>query len=261
MTAVVALIRRDALIAGSYRLAFTFDLAWGAVDLLLYYFLSRVVGEGADLDGAPSYFAFAVAGVLVALVVSSATAEIGARIRDEQLTGTLEVLVAQPLAPWRLAAGYAGFPFLFAVARVGLYLLVAALALDLATAGADWVGVGAMLVLSGLAFTGLGIVAAAVTIVVKRGSAVVDAAVFAMTFVSGALFPVSLLPGWLEPLGRVMPTKPAFDGMRAALLAGTGWSDDALVLAGVSAVLLPVSLCVFAAALRHARRRGTISQY
>ena len=52
----------------------------------------------ADLQGAPSYFAFAVAGILVSLVVASATAEIAGRVRDEQLTGTLELLCAQPRA-------------------------------------------------------------------------------------------------------------------------------------------------------------------
>jgi hypothetical protein len=45
---------------------------WGVVDLLLYFFLSKIVSaSGADLHGAPSYFA--VAGVLASLIVASAT--------------------------------------------------------------------------------------------------------------------------------------------------------------------------------------------
>jgi ABC-2 type transport system permease protein len=97
--------------------------------------------------------------------------------------------------------------------------------------------------------------------VFKRGGAIAGLAVFAMTFVSGSLFPLSVLPGWLEAIGRVMPTRFAFDGMRAALHEGGGWGTDALVLLAFAAVLVPLSVWAFGASLRHARRAGTLAQY
>lgn len=262
MSAVAALARRDFLLARSYRLSFGFDLAWGVIDLVLYFFISKIVGiSTADLHGASSYFAFALAGLLVSLVVGSATTEIVSRLREEQLAGTLELLVAQPLRAADLAFGTAAWPFAYAMARVGIYLVLAITVLDLGAGNADWLGVGVMLVVSGLAFVGLGILATAVTVVFKRGGAIVDAAVFGMTFVSGALFPLSVLPGWLQPVGKVMPTKPAFDGMRDALFAGGGWGGDALVLLGIAVVGIPLSIVVLDRALQHAKRRGTLAQY
>ncbi len=81
-----------------------------------------------------------------------------------------------------------------------------------------------------------------------------------MTFVSGAVFPLSVLPGWLEAIGSVMPTAPAYEGFRNALYGGE-WGTQALILAGVAVVLIPLSVVVFDVALAHAKRRGTLSQY
>ena len=97
-----------------------FDLAWGVIDLLLYYFISDIVDPTADeLGAAPSYFAFATAGIVMSLVVYATSTEVAYRVRDEQLTGTLEMLCAQPLRPVELALGVTAFPLVFAVARVG----------------------------------------------------------------------------------------------------------------------------------------------
>ena len=189
------------------------------VDLLLYYFISDVVGPvpAADLGGAPSYFAFAVSGIVMSLVLMSATADITNRIREEQLTGTLELLCAQPVRTWQLGYGTASFPLAFALVRAVAYLVIAVVALDLSTDSTDWPGVAAMLLTASMAFAPIGVLGAAATIVFKRGGTIAGLLVFAMTFVSGALFPLSLLPEWLQPIGRAMPTRFAFDGLRAAL--------------------------------------------
>ena len=66
--AVLALARRDLLIYASYRLMMTLDLWIGALDVVVYYFISETF-EGAStasFGGAPSYFAFALVGIAVA---------------------------------------------------------------------------------------------------------------------------------------------------------------------------------------------------
>jgi ABC-2 type transport system permease protein len=171
MTALLAMARRDFLLARSYRLPFVADLTWGVIDLVVYFFISKVVGDvpAADLGGAPSYFAFALVGVLVSLVIGTATGEIAGRIRNEQLTGTLELLCAQPLRTGQLAAGYAAYPITYSMVRVAVYFLIGAFLMNLETGSADWAGVVVMLLVSAFAFLSLGILAAAATVVFKRG--------------------------------------------------------------------------------------------
>ena len=263
MTALAALTRRDFVLRRSYRLAFAADLAFIVVELLLYYFISDVVGPvpAAELGGSPSYFAFAVAGIVMSLMVMSATADVANRIREEQLTGTLELLCVQPMGVWQLAVGTASFPLAFALVRAVVYLLISAIALDLHTQETDLLGFVVMLLSASVAFMAIGVVGAAATVVFKRGGAIAGVVVFAMTFVSGALFPISLLPDWLQTLGSAMPTRFAFDGLRAALYENGAWAGDAVVLIAMAVVAVPLSVWTFARALTHAKRAGTLAQY
>ncbi len=259
---ILALARRDLELARSYRLSLAFDVAWGVLDLLLYFFISKIVDSGAaDLSGAPSYFSFAVAGIVMSLVVFSTSTEVAHRLRDEQLTGTLEILCAQPLRTVELALGVISFPLGFAVVRAAGYLVIAAIALDLDAPEADWLGVLVMLVTAGLAFAPIGILAAAATIVFKRAMSIASVIVFGMTFVSGALFPVDVLPGWLQAIGHAMPTSFAFEGLRNALFAGGGWAWEALALLSFTVVALPCAVWLLAAAIERAKRSGTLGQY
>jgi len=262
VTAVLALMRRDYLMTRSYRFAFVSDVVWGLVELGVYFFLSKVVGAvpAASLGAAPTYFAFALAGVLMATMIGAATGAIAAGLRDEQLTGTLELLLAQPFGVTALALGVSSFPMAFAIVRVSAYLTLCLTFLNL-SGNTDWLGVAVILIVSGLAFIGLGVITAAVTIVFKRGVLLADLLVFAMTFISGSLFPVSVLPSWLQPIGRLMPTKQALDGFRHALFSNGGWEKQALILLGVAIVLVPFSIGSLGFAVKYSRRQGTLSQY
>jgi ABC-2 type transport system permease protein len=98
-------------------------------------------------------------------------------------------------------------------------------------------------------------------IVIKRGQTIASVVIFGMSLAGGAFFPVSVLPSWLETLGRFVPPRFAFDGLRQALYAGSGWETDALVLVAMSLVLVPASVWLLDRALIHSRRVGSLAQY
>jgi ABC-2 type transport system permease protein len=148
-----------------------------------------------------------------------------------------------------------------AAVRAALYLVLAAVILDLDFPQADWGGAVAVLAISGIALSSLGILSAALVMVIKRGDVVVGLGVFALGLFSGAVFPISVLPGWLQPIAEVMPTRFSFDGLRDALFGGSGWSDDVAVLCLFAVVLVPPALWAFAAAMRAAKRSGSIAEY
>jgi len=263
MTTTRALFIRDFLIARSYRMAVVLDLFLGVLNLVVYYFISQTFGNPApsDLGNAPSYFAFASVGIAMTTVINAASAAVSGRVRQEQLTGTLEATLTQPVSSAGLAAGMSGLPFLTAAVRAAMYLVLAAVILDLNFPQADWVGAAAVLAISGFALSSLGILSAALVMVVKRGDVVVSLGVFALGFLSGSVFPISVLPDWLEPIAEVMPTRFSFDGLRDALFGGGDWSRDVLVLCVFAVVLIPPALWAFAASLRAAKRSGSIAEY
>ena len=261
--AVLAILIRDYLVTRSYRAALAMDLAFGAVNVFIYYFISKTF-EGAatgDLSGAPSYFDFATVGIVVTLVITAAASGLARRIREEQLTGTLEVLAAQPIRTAELFAGLGALPFLLAGVRSVIYLVMAAVLLGLDTSQASWVGLVAVLVATGAAMSALGMVAGGVVLVIKRGEIFLAALITGMALVSGAFFPVEVLPSWLQPLGDVVPTRFAYDGLRAALFRGDGWDDDVLALLAFASVCIPAGVWFGGRALEFTRRRGSLSQY
>jgi ABC-2 type transport system permease protein len=261
--AIAAIVRRDYHITRSYRLAFGLDLFFGVANVLLYYFISRTFGaaSGASLDGAPSYFAFAMAGIVVIVVVQAASTALAMRIREEQLTGTLEALVVQPITSVELCLGLAGFPFLFAFLRAIVYIALAASFLDVPVEHADWPGMALVLLTAGAALTSLGIALGGVVLVLKKGDVLASIAIFVLGLVGGALFSITVLPGWLQPVADVVPTRFALDGLRAALYRGTDWGGDALILAAFAAATFPLAVWIFDRALRVAERNGSLAQY
>jgi ABC-2 type transport system permease protein len=260
---VAALVRRDYSLTRSYKYTLALDLLFGLVNVLIYFFISRTFDgvTPAVLSAAPTYFAFAVAGIAIIVVLEAASTGLADRIRQEQLTGTLEALVAQPVTSTEMSLGMAGFGFFFALTRAAFYLLFAVAFLGLESARISWMGFVAVLAAAGAAFSAIGIVLAAVVLVLKRGHVIAGVVTFGMGLLSGAFFPISVLPGWLQPVGKVLPTRFAFDGVRQAMFRGSGWGDDLVVLLGFSAFALPIAVSIFAGSLLLSRRAGSLGQY
>jgi ABC-2 type transport system permease protein len=257
------LVRREYASKRTYRLAFLLDILFAVANLLMFFFISRAldVQPGVGLTGAPSYFAFVLVGIALTNVVGAASTGLAYRIREEQFTGTLEALLVQPIRLTELSAGLAMYPFLLAMARAALYILVGGGLLGVAFGGASWLGFAVMLVASALAFAGLGILLGAVVLVVKRGEALVGLLTYALGILGGAFFPIEVLPGWIEALALVAPTRFAFDGVREAIFQGSGWVGDAAVLFAFAAVSIPVANFLFRQAVEYSRREGSLGQY
>jgi ABC-2 type transport system permease protein len=232
------------------------------MNLIIFYFISKTVDLRSDsLQGASTYFAFALAGIVLTMVMQTATIGLARRIREEQLTGTLEVLVTQPITSVEMALGLTGFPFLFSVLRVSFYLLFAAFFLNLDVSHTSYLGLALILVASGAALAGIGIILGGVVLVLKQGEILASLVTFGFGLLSGALFPRTLLPEWLQRVGDLLPTRFALEGMRSALFEGDHWEGDLIALVVTAAVLVPASVVLFSLALRAVRRAGSLTQY
>ena len=256
-------MRRDWLIARSYRAAYVLTLASAIFNVLAYYFISETFGGGdtTRLQGAPSYFAFALVGIVITTTVQSAALSVARRLREEQLTGTLEAVAAQPVRDAELALGLAGHPFVFSGLRTIAYMVVAGVLLGVSFDDADWVGFVAVTFTTTVFVLGLGLGIAALVLLVKRAEVLAGLSVFGLAFLGGAFFPVETFPAWLEPIARLVPTRLAYDGARSALFTGEGWGTEAALLLLIAVVAVPLGIWAFGRALGAQRRRGTLGEY
>ena len=260
VVAVRAFAWRDALLARRAPVELGLELVFGILNLLIYYFISRTLGGGtADLGSASSYFDFAVVGIALTVVIQVATMRLAQRVREDRLTGTLEAILAQPVSVREIAIGMACFHFAFAAVRAALYLGVAGLFLGLELGKADWLGFALVLALTAVAMGGVAIALAAFVLYVRRGEALGGVLTMALALGGGAYFPISSLPNWAEPVAHVLPTRFAYDGLRSALYAGTGWADSLAWLSLYAAIGLPLAIVLFGRALAYARSHGSLT--
>jgi ABC-2 type transport system permease protein len=263
VTVVLATARREMLISRSYRAALVLDVVGAVFGILLYYFLSRALraNAGQDLQGAGTYFAFALVGVVLTTILQTTALSIGRRLREEQLTGTLEAVLAQPARSTDIAFGLACYPIGFAAARSCVYLVVGGLLLDADFSNADWLGWLAILLTTTAFLLGVGLTIAAFVLWLKRAEVIAGFATSMLAIAGGAYFPIEAFPPWLRWIGYVVPTRYVFQGARQALYIGSGWADDALLLTAFACVSVPLGAWLFARSVARQRRAGGLLEY
>jgi ABC-2 type transport system permease protein len=190
---------------------------------------------------------------LIALVLTLVSALMTAiSLSREKEQGTLEVLLVSPLRPWQIIVGkvlpYLGLGF----AITCLVLLAARLVFDVPMRGSV-----ALLLAESVLYTivslSLGVLVAART--TSQRAAMLGALVGTMmptALLSGMIFPISSMPGWLRPLTNIVPARWFIVIARGIMLKGTGlgylWHET-LVLAGMALLLLVAATRSFHARL------------
>jgi ABC-2 type transport system permease protein len=111
---------------------------------------------------------------------------------------------------------------------------------------------------------GVAYLLAAAVLLIREANFFVDTVQFLFGMLSGTAFPVTLLPGVLQPVALALPTTYAIDILRAQALGSRPLFDLRLeyaVLVLFTALTYPLGRWAFARAERTMRRRGMLAQY
>ena len=271
MTAIIriifpAFIRRDWAVAKAYRASLVLQVVGLVGSLATFFFIGRLVDAGdagSNPELARGYFPYVVVGLAVLVVLQAGLTSFATRLREDQVSGTLEALFSTPISPTVVVVGSALFEMVRAT-LLGIAAVVLAIVFFGVELSSDAHGLAAALV----AFVGcvllisaLGVVLAAVTIVFKRAQALLGFVVAAVALLSGIYYPLEVLPAGLEAVASALPFTWGLDALRAGLLSGeVEWRQLGGVLAA-AAVALPVALLVFGRAVDRARRDGSLTDF
>jgi len=165
-----AFVKRDLQIEVSYRTAFVLQFMGILFSVLFWRLLSRVVTAPPDTPGLDGidYFAYVLLGLAFYHYLTSAMLAFSSKVRQEQMTGTLEAMLVTPTSLGTIVLGSALWDFALTSVKVLVYLVV------------GWaIGVNLrldsllpsllVLALTILAFSGIGILSAAFIFYLKRG--------------------------------------------------------------------------------------------
>jgi ABC-2 type transport system permease protein len=261
-----AFLRRDLLIAWSYRLSFISDWINMLVQVVVFNFVGKLIDPDVvrQLGYGGSYLEYAAVGIALSSFMAIALGRVNTVIRQEQVQGTLESLLLTPTAFTTIQMGSVVYDIVYVPIRTLIFLGMTTLVFG---ASYNWSGLGPALgiLIVYIPFVwGIGIVAAAWTLTFKRGTGVVGLLTTAVTLMSGAYFPIEVLPTWLQGFAKILPMTIALKGIRDAMLANAGWADVMPVigvLVPCAVVSLGLGTLAFRAAFTRERRRGTLGLY
>ena len=261
-SATWAVVRRDAQNFFSYRTLFVSQLFAAIFNVLIFYYVSRLL-EVSAVGDSDSYFAFVVVGIAIMQVLMSTLGVGPTAVRQELVAGTFERFLVSPFGPVNGILSMLIFPLLTSVVLGTTSVLASAtfFGLDLEPTA---VFAPAVAVLASLAFLPFALLFASTVMAFKQAITGSQFIIAGMAIVGGLYFPVALLPGWAEWLSNVQPFTPAADVLRHLLVDTPLRESMALSLfklAAFAAVLLPLSAWVLTRSVQFGKRRGTIIEY
>lgn len=261
-------MERDMLSEISYRFSFFMQIIEIFLTVTALYFLSRLVGQDsinrylAPYGG--NYFAFAIIGVAFYSYFNIGFSNFADQLREAQTTGTLEAMLSMPVGLSTIVLGSSLWAFIMATFRVIVILISGAFLLGAGMRSSNFPLALLILLLTVASASSFGIIAASFIMVVKKGDPISWLFKSASWLLGGVVFPVAILPPWMQKLALLLPTTHALRAMRLALLQGKSMIDVLPEVAALSVfcfLLLPISLSVLKYAVRRAKQEGTLTHY
>jgi ABC-2 type transport system permease protein len=260
-----AFFKRDWQTELSYRVSFLLSLSSTFFGAFTFYFVAQLVGDVPLLrqyDG--DYFSFVLIGIAFGSYFGLGLTGFARSLREAQTTGTLEAMIMTSAPLSLLVVGSAVWSYAFTTFRVFVYLGLGVGLLGVSLGNANYSGALAVLILSIVAFGSIGILAASVIMVIKRGDPITALFGTLANMIGGVYYPVEIMPEWLQGVASLLPITYALRAIRRALLAGADWTvlaPDLAVLLLFCVVLLPLSLLAFHYAVERARADGSLTHF
>jgi len=262
-----AFLRRDILNEISYKLSFFLQLVGIFPVVLMFFFLSRLVGSTISGPLQPyggNYFPFVLIGIAVQNYLTLSLSRFSGSLRESQLSGTLEAVMATPVRLPSFLMGSTAYSFVFNALRILIYLAVGSLLFDVHFNWARLPAALGIICLTIAAFSSLGIFSASFIMLFKRGDPVNWGFNVISWLLGGVYYPVTILPLWLQKVAYLIPMTHALEALRFVLLTHRDLSsltEHLLVLGLWGGIGLPASLLCFRWALNRARAEGALGHY
>lgn len=130
-----------------------------------------------------------------------------------------------------------------------VYLLALIMGLGVDLNPLNILGVALFIVLGSALFSTLSLIIACIVRTRERFMGIGQVLTMPIFFASNAIYPIALMPRWLQVISSINPLTYEVDGLRALMLTGGATSygliPDALVLAATTAVLVIVAASMY----------------
>jgi ABC-2 type transport system permease protein len=260
-------LKKDFVIESSYKLNFLMTLLNSVIPVVSFFFIAKLVSGSQALSlekYGGNYFAFALIGIAFTRFFQLAVETFSGSIKRAQMAGCLEAILSSQTDAKTVVLLSSVYSFLAAGIQLIFMFLIAVLFFDFSFGNTNVPAALVSLAVSMVIFVSLGIFSAAGTVVFKQGEPIGWLFGAISAFIGGAMFPVGIMPLWLQYIAMIFPITYALDAIRLSVLQGYSIAmlqSELLIMAGMSLVLFPLSLKTFEWAVEKGKRDGTLMQY
>lgn len=265
---IKAFIKKDAIISVSYKMQFAFQFLQIFFSITIIYFIGKMVTATGSVNALKpyggDYFSFALIGIAVNSFLRAGLVSITNDIRQTMNQGTLEAMCATPTNYTWLMFCASLWQFLFETIRIASYFLIAIMVFGLQFENANWPTAILAMMLTAPIFLMLGINSCSILVVVKRGDPINWVFSSAGALLAGTMFPVSVLPNWLQTVSHYFPLTHSLHAARKSLLTGASFSQvksSLLILFAFTIILIPITIAVNHICMNYAKKRGAFSTH
>ena len=207
LRALLAFLKRDFLIEVSYRTSFVLQFLGIMFSVLIWFYISRVVAAPPTTPGLEGldYVAYVLLGLAFFHYLSAAMMSFAGKVRNEQVTGTLEAMLVTPTSVGTIVLGSSLWDFVLTSFKVVVYLLVGRLVFGVVIHLDSLLSCLLVLALTVLAFSGIGILSAALILYLKRGDPITSLVASLSALLGGVFYPPEDMPAWLGIGSRFLP--------------------------------------------------------
>jgi ABC-2 type transport system permease protein len=266
MRPILAFMRASWLTASSYRVSMLLSLFGVVGSVIPVYFIAKALqpmmshaiqGEGHQ------YFAFLLIGSVTFSFIPLAVSSLPNTITGSITSGTMEAVLGTPTNMPTMLIGMMSYNFAWTAFRAAL-MMVAGWLLG---ASISWVQLPSALFLLSLiiiAYIPLGLMSAAAYLAFRTAGPFAMGVMVVSSLLGGVYYPTHVVPSWLEHVSGAIPLTYGLRALRRVLLEGASLMSvrqDVGMLLLMTAVLFAVGGWLFAAAMRYARRTGSLSYY
>lgn len=264
---IYAFTKKDFLIFVSYKLYSATQLLDGLATILVFYFISKLIGPSASGYLKPyggEYFPFVVVGLVFSSYLSTALTTFSQSLRNEQMAGTLEAIFTTPTNSSTILMASATWSFIFSSITVFIYLGFGLLFFNFSAANINLPAMVIIVILTFTVFSSIGMISGGFIMLFKMGNPINWVIKGTNFLLGGVFFPIEVLPAPLRTISLFLPTTYSLRSLRRALFNNAPLAEffqDISMLVIFCIILLPVSFVFFGYAVNRVREEGRLSFY
>ncbi|AUG80482.1 ABC-2 type transport system permease protein [Kitasatospora sp. MMS16-BH015] len=218
---------------------FAFPLVFLAVFGLIFH--------GQRVNGGAAYISYIAPGVLSWGIGNAAVFGVAFTLMHWRRDDLLRLIWRTPTPLTAVLGARWVVALATAAVQAVLFTAVAVLAFGLEIGG-SWAYALPVLLFGSTAFAAIGLVVGALANTPEAVAALANCVMVPMAFLSGAFYPIDLMPGWLQSLSRVLPLRYFDEGITKAFGDGgtlAGFALDCGALAGFALLFAALAAKTF----------------